>query len=98
MPKQKALFGRWADMQVGAINKLLKPYGVRLVKKTSKEWGGQVSLTAHPVELPPATIKAVAAAIKNAGGAAALICAHSWSVDEPQNCVRCGVSREHALS
>lgn len=57
MSKMKAVFGLWADIQIGAINKLLKPYGVRLVKKTSKDWGAAVSISAHPLaaaSAPPA--------------------------------------------
>ena len=106
MAKQKALFGRWGDMRIGAINKLLKPFGCRLVLKKSKEWGDQVSLTAHPadgvigvirgndVPVPPSD----PGARHSAGQSGAIICEHSWSAGEPKNCVHCGVSREAALS
>lgn len=45
----KALFGLWSDMKVADINRILKPHGVRLVIKKSKDWGRNVSVTAHPV-------------------------------------------------
>lgn len=52
MGKSKALFGLWSDMKVPDLNRLLKPHGVRLVLKKSKDWGLQVSVTAHPIEAP----------------------------------------------
>lgn len=48
--KAKALFGLWSEMKVPDINRILKPCGVRLVMKRSKDWGKSVSVTAHPVE------------------------------------------------
>lgn len=45
----KALFGTWSDFKVSDLNRLLKPHGVRLVLKRSKDWGKNVSVTAHPV-------------------------------------------------
>lgn len=50
MPKQKAVFATWSNIGVADINRLLRPFDVRLVKKQSKEWGDQISLTAHPIE------------------------------------------------
>lgn len=43
----KAVFGKWELIGVGDLNRLLKPFGCRLVKKTSKEWQGQVTITAQ---------------------------------------------------
>jgi hypothetical protein len=37
----------WSDWKVADINRLLKPHGVRLVLKKSKDWGKNVSVTAH---------------------------------------------------
>jgi len=48
--KQRAVFGLWSDVRIGDLNRLLKPYGVRLVLKSSRDWGDQVSVTAHPLE------------------------------------------------
>lgn len=45
----KALFGLWSDMKVADINRILKPHGVKLVSKSSKAWGKQVTVTAHPI-------------------------------------------------
>lgn len=47
--KQRAVFGLWSDVRISDLNRLLKPYGVRLVLKSSRDWGDQVSVTAHPV-------------------------------------------------
>lgn len=58
--KTKALFGLWSEMKVPDINRILKPHGVRLVMKRSKDWGKNVSVTAHPVE----QVKRVRAAAK----------------------------------
>ncbi len=65
MPKMKAVFGLWADIQVGSLNKLLKPYGVRLVKKTSKDWGAAVSVSAHPLGPVPAVAPSRIAAVES---------------------------------
>lgn len=48
----KALFGLYSDFGVADINRLLKPHGVRLVLKKSKDWGKNVSVTAHAVGVP----------------------------------------------
>lgn len=48
----KALFGIWGEMKPADINRILKPHGVRLVVKKSKEWGKQVNVTAHAVGVP----------------------------------------------
>jgi hypothetical protein len=45
----KALFGVISEFGVADFNRLLKPHGVRLVVKKSKDWGKNVSVTAHPV-------------------------------------------------
>ena len=43
----KAWFGLQQDVKVVDLNRLLKPHGVRLVVKKSKDWGKNVSITAH---------------------------------------------------
>ena len=48
----KALFGLWQDIKVSQINRLLKPFNVRLVMKKSRDWGAQVSVTAHYIKEP----------------------------------------------
>lgn len=48
----KALFGLWPEIKPADINRILKPHGVRLVVKKSKEWGKQVTVTAHPIAGP----------------------------------------------
>ena len=48
----KAWFGLLQDVKVVDLNRLLKPHGVRLVLKKSKDWGKNVSVTAHAVEAP----------------------------------------------
>mgnify|MGYP003395237931 CR=1 FL=1 len=48
----KALFGLWSSFKVAQINRLLRPHNVRLVLKKSKDWGDQVSLTAHLIKEP----------------------------------------------
>ena len=58
----KALFGLWPEMKPADINRILKPHGVRLVVKKSKEWGKQVTVTAHPVAVRARKPKPVAPA------------------------------------
>jgi hypothetical protein len=53
MAKDKSLFGLWADMRVADINRLLRPHNVRLVAKSSKEWGDRVVITAQAIEAEP---------------------------------------------
>jgi len=48
----KALYGLWADVKVADLNRILKPHGVRLVMKKSKEWGKNVNVTAHALGAP----------------------------------------------
>ena len=48
----KAWFGLLQDVKVVDINRLLKSHGVRLVVKKSKDWGKNVSVTAHAVGAP----------------------------------------------
>lgn len=43
----KAWFGLPQDVKVVDLNRLLKSHGVRLVVKKSKDWGKNVSVTAH---------------------------------------------------
>ena len=62
----KALFGLWAEFGVKDLNRVLKPHGVRLVLKKSKEWGKNVSVTAHPVSTRKP--RAVVAAVPPASG------------------------------
>ena len=52
----KAVFGLWSGIKVSQLNRLLRPFNVRLVLKTSKEWGEQVHVTAQPIveEVSPA--------------------------------------------
>lgn len=45
----KAWFGLLQDVKVVDLNRLLKAHGVRLVVKKSKDWGKNVSVTAHAV-------------------------------------------------
>ena len=45
----KAWFGLLQDMKVVDLNRLLKSHGVRLVVKKSKDWGKNVSVTAHAI-------------------------------------------------
>lgn len=45
----KAWFGLLQEVKVVDLNRLLKPHGVRLVVKKSKDWGKNVSVTAHSV-------------------------------------------------
>ena len=51
----KAVFGLWSDIKVSQLNRILRPFNVRLVLKTSKEWGDSVHITAQPIEVeqPP---------------------------------------------
>jgi hypothetical protein len=56
----KALFGLWSDFKVADINRVLKPHGVRLVLKKSKDWGKNVSVTAHPTVVQKRARKPVA--------------------------------------
>ena len=48
----KAWFGLLQDVKVVDLNRLLKAHGVRLVVKKSKDWGKNVSVTAHTVGAP----------------------------------------------
>lgn len=49
MSKQKSVFGLWSEIRAADLNRLLKPYGVRLVVKSSRNWGDQVHVTAQPI-------------------------------------------------
>lgn len=68
MNAMKAVYGLWANIQIGQLNKLLKPFGCRLVKKTSKDWGNAVSITAHALEAvaPKAPLTAGTAGVAGA--------------------------------
>ena len=48
----KAWFGLLQDVKVVDLNRLLKLHGVRLVVKKSKDWGKNVSVTAHAAGAP----------------------------------------------
>lgn len=50
----KAVFAVWNDIKVSQLNRLLRPYNVRLVVKSSRDWGDRVTVTAHGVEPPKA--------------------------------------------
>ena len=53
----KAVFGLCSGIKVSQLNRLLRPFNVRLVVKSSKEWGSQVAVTAQalePLSAPPA--------------------------------------------
>ena len=53
------IFGLWADFKVHQFNRMLRPYNVRLVLKTSREWGEKVSITA--VAIPVVNVVALRA-------------------------------------
>jgi len=64
MRKQKAVFDLWCNIRIGELNRLLKPYGVRLVLKSSREWGDQVNVTAHPIDGTVPSPEAMAEALR----------------------------------
>jgi len=45
----KAWYGELKDVKIADLNRILKAHGVRLVVKRAKEWGKNVTITAHPV-------------------------------------------------
>ena len=49
----KSLFSLWVDVKVSHLNRLLRPFNVRLIEKRSKEWGDKVVITAQAI--PDAT-------------------------------------------
>ena len=49
MSKEKALHAPWPDIKPAEINRILKPHGVRLVVKKSKEWGKNVTVTVQAI-------------------------------------------------
>lgn len=54
MKPMKAVFGLWSEIEIGQLNRLLKPFGCKLDKTTSKKWApGQVSITATGTGLNP---------------------------------------------
>lgn len=58
----KAVFGIWADLKVSQLNRLLRPFNVRLVVKGSKAWGDQVNVVAQAIlEQPAAPARAPSA-------------------------------------
>ena len=59
----------WQDMKVADLNRVLKPLGVRLVVKKSKDWGKRVTVTAHPIGTPAKRSRGVRFAPAPAGGA-----------------------------
>ena len=52
--KAKSLYGPWSAVRASDLNRLLRPFQVRLIVKKSREWGECVSVTAHAIE-PPAS-------------------------------------------
>lgn len=52
--KQKSLFDLWANIRVSHLNRLLRPFDVRLVEKKSKAWGEKVVITAEKIPAPVA--------------------------------------------
>ncbi len=46
----KAVFEVWANIKVSHLNRILRPFNVRLVLKRSKEWGDRVTITAQPID------------------------------------------------
>lgn len=63
----KAWFGLLQDVKVVDLNRLLKSHGVRLVVKKSKDWGKNVSVTAHAVGTPAKRSRGVRVAPAPAG-------------------------------
>ena len=49
MAKSKILKGEWGKLKAAEINRLLKPFGVRLLVKHSKNWGAEVAVTAERI-------------------------------------------------
>ena len=45
----KAVFGLWSEIKVHQINRVLRPFNVRLIIKRSRDWGDAISITAHPI-------------------------------------------------
>lgn len=64
MAKQKVVFGVWANIRISDLNRLLKPHGVRLVQKTSKQWGDAVTISAHALAAKPPVVKPSAGAVR----------------------------------
>ena len=52
MAKSKILKGEWANMKPADLNRLLRPLGVRLLVKHSKNWGKEVAVTAEWTLVP----------------------------------------------
>lgn len=51
----RSVFGLWSDISAGKLNRLLRPYGVRLVVQSKSAWGDQLLVSAEPiVEARPA--------------------------------------------
>lgn len=97
MNAMKAVYGLWANIQIGQLNKLLKPFGCRLVKKTSKDWGNAVSITAHALEavVPKTPLTAGTAGVAGAGLLSPVTaCEHVWSNGSDfAVCEKCGVQK-----
>ena len=53
----KTVFGLWAEIKVSQLNRILRPFNVRLVAKGSREWGDQVAITAHRIVEGPMPIQ-----------------------------------------
>lgn len=52
----KAIFGVGADIKVSQLNRLLRPWNVRLVAKGSRQWGDALTITAQAIEVPAAPV------------------------------------------
>lgn len=51
MAKQKSWFGVWGGVKPADLNRLLKPYGCRLLAKGRRQ-DDQVLVTAEPLDVP----------------------------------------------
>ena len=81
----KAWFGLLQDVKVVDLNRLLKSHGVRLVVKKSKDWGKNVSVTAHPIGAAAKRTRAPKAPVPAAGlGAASGLAGAPASTDTKQ--------------
>jgi hypothetical protein len=79
MAKEKALFGLREDFKVSDFNRLLKPFGVRLVEKRSRDWGKKVNVTAHRIEGTAAVVVVPAADNPAVGNTAAPVMPGSYA-------------------
>ena len=57
--RQKSVFDLWANIRISHLNRLLRPFNIRLVEKKSKAWGDKVVITAEAipaVDVKPAAL------------------------------------------